>query len=81
MHGNWRGLGVVKGAIIPVTCGSALKTLGITSLLDTLVRYFPSPVDAGPAKGIKPGTDTTETRAPEESAAFSALVFKTIADP
>jgi elongation factor G len=73
--------GVTGGSIIPVTCGSAVKNLGITSLLDSLVQYFPSPVDAGESEGTKPGTDEPETRFPEESAPFSALVFKTIADP
>jgi elongation factor G len=73
--------GVSSGSLIPVVCGSAIKNLGITTLLDTIVRYFPSPVDAGAVAGNKPGTDQPETRAPEEAAPFSALVFKTIADP
>jgi elongation factor G len=73
--------GVVSGSLIPVLCASALKNIGIHSLLDTVVRYFPSPVDMGAIEGTKPGKDEKETRLPEESAPFSALVFKTIADP
>ncbi|MHB8769816.1 MAG: elongation factor G [Syntrophales bacterium] len=73
--------GVTSGAIIPVVCGSALHNVGISLLLDTVVRFFPSPVDCGPLRGVKPGTDQEEVRPPEESAPFSALVFKTIADP
>ena len=73
--------GVVSGALIPVVCGSAMKNLGIHPLLDIIVRYFPSPVDRGNVSGKKPGTGEEETRLPEESAPFSALVFKTIADP
>ena len=73
--------GVVSGALIPVVCGSAMKNLGIHPLLDIIVRYFPSPVDRGKVSGKKPGTGEEETRLPEESAPFSALVFKTIADP
>ena len=73
--------GVLAGQIIPVTCGSALNNIGITSLVDTIVQFFPSPVDCGAVTGKKPGTDQDETRLPEESAPFSALVFKTIADP
>ncbi|MGZ6275660.1 MAG: elongation factor G, partial [Syntrophales bacterium] len=38
-------------------------------------------VERGPVTGKKPGKDEIETRMPEESAPFSALVFKTIADP
>ncbi len=73
--------GVLNGAICPVSCGSALNNIGITSLLETVVRFFPSPVDCGAIIGKKPGTDQEETRLPDESAPFSALVFKTIADP
>jgi elongation factor G len=73
--------GVVSGALIPVVCGSAMKNLGIHPFLDTIVRYFPSPVDRGSVSGKKPGTGEEETRLPEEAAPFSALVFKTIADP
>ena len=73
--------GVVSGSLIPVVCGSAIRNSGITPLLDTIVRYFPSPVDHGEAVGVKPGTEDTEIRKPEETAPFSALVFKTIADP
>ena len=73
--------GVNSGALIPVTCGSALKNMGTALLMDIITQYLPSPVDRGPVKGIKPGTDEEEIRAPEEAAPFSALVFKTIADP
>ena len=73
--------GLVSGTILPVTCGSALNNIGISSLLDTIVHFFPSPIDCGAIIGKKPGTDQEETRQPDESAPFSALVFKTIADP
>ena len=73
--------GILSAALIPVLCGSALKNLGIHPLLNTIVRYFPSPEDIGAVTGTKPGTDEVETRLPDESAPFSALVFKTIADP
>ncbi len=73
--------GVISGAITPVLCGSALNHIGIASLLDTVVQSFPSPVDHGPIIGKKPATGEEEIRLPEESAPFSALVFKTIADP
>jgi elongation factor G len=73
--------GVVSGHLLPVACGSALNHIGITSLLNTIVQFFPSPVDRGVVIGRKPGNGEEETRPPEESAPFSALVFKTIADP
>jgi elongation factor G len=73
--------GILSGAIYPVVCGSSLKNIGITSFMDFIVKSFPSPVDRGKAFGKKPGTEDKEERPPEEAAPFSALVFKTIADP
>lgn len=72
---------MVAGTITPVLCGSALNHIGISSLLDTIVQFLPSPIDRGPIIGKKPATGEQEIRLPEESAPFSALVFKTIADP
>jgi len=72
---------VIAGTLIPVVCGSALKNIGITPLIDLIVNVLPSPLDRGPVTGKKPGTDDTEIRNPEESDPFSAIVFKTIADP
>ena len=73
--------GIVAGTITLVMCGSALNHIGISSLLDMIAQFFPSPVDRGPVVGKKPSTGEEETRLPEESSPFSALVFKTIADP
>jgi elongation factor G len=73
--------GVLSGSIVPVICGSAVKGIGVTLLADLAVSSFASPVDRGPMKGKKPGTDAVEERQPSEDAPFSAIVFKTIADP
>ena len=73
--------GVISGALLPVICGSATKNIGLAPLMDMIVQVMPSPVDRGPVQGKKPGTDNVEERPPEETAPFSAMVFKTIADP
>lgn len=73
--------GVLAGSIVPVICGSALKGIGVTMLMDLAASSFASPVDRGPVKGKKPGADAVEERQPSEEAPFSAIVFKTIADP
>ncbi len=73
--------GVISGGIIPLICGSSLKGIGITMLMDLVVTSFASPEDRGPVTGHKPGTDEIEERKPSEDEAFSAIVFKTIADP
>ena len=72
---------VSSGSLIPVVCGSSMKGIGISLLLDLIVSSFASPVDRGPVKGKKPKTDDIEERQPSEDAPFSAIVFKTVADP
>jgi len=73
--------GVSSGSLIPVMCGSAVKGIGISMLMDLIVNAFASPVDRGAKIGKKPGTEDIEERQPSEDAPFSAIVFKTIADP
>ncbi|MEN6623332.1 MAG: elongation factor G [Smithella sp.] len=73
--------GFASGSLIPVICGSSLKGIGVSLLLDLAVSSFRSPDECAPKKGKKPGTDQVEERKPSEDAPFSAIVFKTIADP
>lgn len=72
--------GVAKGEIVPVLCGSAYNKLGISSLMNAILAYFPAS-DAGeyiPAKK----TDGTEARRKVSvNDPLAALVFKTVADP
>jgi elongation factor G len=63
---------------IPV---SAAKLVGIAPLIDALAGYMPSPADVLPAKGTVPGSDDEIARNPKDTEPFSALVFKTTADP
>jgi len=74
-------VGVLTGKLAPIFCGSSLKNVGIKSFLDAAVRYFPSPADLGVVKGTGLKSDAEEDRAPQASAPFSAVVFKTMADP
>ncbi|MEN6330446.1 MAG: elongation factor G [Smithella sp.] len=73
--------GVSSGNLIPLICGSATKGIGISLLLDLIAGSFRSPFECAPRKGKIPGKDTVEERIPSEDAPFSAIVFKTIADP
>lgn len=72
---------VATGSTIPLLCGSALSDIGIETLLDTMIDFFPSPLDKGEIKGVNPKNKEEEKRAPDESQAFSALVFKTKVEP
>jgi len=78
-----RGLaaGIRSGKTMPVFCGSSSKDIGVSALMDEIVRAFPSPADAEPAKGVNPQTNAEEERKPLDTEPFSALVFKTLADP
>lgn len=61
-----------------VLCGSASKNIGVQTLLDAIVKYVPSPADRA-VTALKPGSSDTVTRSVNDP--FSALVFKTTADP
>jgi len=75
-----RGLavGIGSGTIVPVFCGSALKNIGVGTLLDALVAYLPPP-GRQPVLGMKPKSEELAERGAGDP--FSALVFKTTADP
>ncbi|OLN32419.1 elongation factor G [Desulfosporosinus metallidurans] len=73
--------GVIGNKFIPVLCGSAFKNKGVQPLLDAVVDYMPSPLDVPPIKGVHPDTGEEDHRPASDSAAFSALAFKIMADP
>ncbi len=79
----YKGLinGCATGEIAPVMCGSALTGKGVKTLLDDIIECFPCPEDVAPqkAKSLKENKNI-EVKITED-APFSALVFKTIADP
>ncbi len=66
--------------IVPVTCGSSYRNKGVQPLLDCIVDFMPSPLDIPPIVG-KNSKDEDETREADDSAPFSALAFKIMADP
>ena len=73
-------LGVLKHGLVPILCGSAFKNKGVQLLLDAVVDYLPAPVDVPPIQGLLP--DGSEAVRPaDDSAPFSALAFKVMADP
>ncbi|HAH86743.1 MAG TPA: elongation factor G, partial [Armatimonadetes bacterium] len=78
-----RGLeiGVRAGDVFPVFCGSAAKNIGVTDLLNEIIRSFPSAAESGAEAGVNPQTDAEEERKPADSEPFAGLVFKTLADP
>jgi elongation factor G len=67
--------------IAPVCACSGLNNRGLSVVLDTMVNLLPSP-DQRPARvGTHPKTGESVERQGTADAPFSALVFKTMADP
>ncbi len=76
--------GTRSKAVVPVFCGSALRQIGTSALLDALGGYLPSPVAAAalrPIDGTQPPQGEPISRQASPSDPFSAFVFKTIIDP
>lgn len=72
------GNGIASRKIYPVLCGSAYKNIGVRQLLDFIISYAPS-ADTLSAIGMHPLTQEPEERTVTQP--FSALIFKTTADP
>ena len=73
--------GIKNGSVIPILCGSAVLNMGVDQVLNLITQAMPSPLERGPFKGTKPGTDEEIERESSPDAPFSGIVFKTVADP
>jgi elongation factor G len=73
--------GTMAGGIAPVCVGSALLNKGTAALLDAINTVLPSPAMRPALLGSHPVTGEMEARRPTADEHFSALVFKTMADP
>ena len=74
--------GMKDGSIVPVVACSALTGVGIARTMDLIAKYLPSPAHEGlEQKGKNPKNGEEIVRYCKDDEPFSALVFKTIADP
>jgi len=72
----------IAGDVLPMLCGSAFKNKGVQPLLDAVVDFLPSPLDAKPIIGMDPkNDDALITRLPDDKQPFAALAFKIATDP
>jgi elongation factor G len=72
--------GTLQGDIFPVLVSASLKNVGVSTLLDMVVDYMPSPLDLKPIAG-KDLKGNEVIRRSNDDEPFSAFVFKTIIDP
>jgi elongation factor G len=71
----------IQNRITPVICGASFKNKGVQTLIDSIIRFLPSPYDMPAIKGVNPFTEKEEERHPDPSEPFSALAFKIATDP
>jgi len=72
--------GTIALKCVPVLCGAALRNKGIQPLLDSIVRYLPSPLDVPPVHGTNPQTGQIEQREARDDEDLAALAFKIVLD-
>jgi len=70
----------IGGAVLPMLCGSAFKNKGVQPLLDAIVDFLPSPIDAKPIVGIDKRGEPIVRKA-DDKEPFAALAFKIATDP
>lgn len=71
---------VLTGNFFPVFCGSAYKNKNIQLLLDGIIDYLPSPLDAKIVKGLTKNNEEYFCK-PDDNNSMVALVFKIATDP
>jgi elongation factor G len=72
----------IAGDVLPMLCGSAFKNKGVQPLLDAVVDFLPSPLDAKAIMGLDPRDESkTLQRMPDDKQPFAALAFKIATDP
>ena len=71
----------LSGEIVPALCGTAFKNKGVQAMLDSVIRYMPSPLDVPPIRGINDEGEFEDERPADDKAPFAALAFKIATDP
>ena len=71
----------IAGQVLPMLCGSAFKNKGVQPLLDAVVDFLPSPLEAKVITGKDPKDDSDITRKADDNQPFAALAFKIATDP
>ncbi len=68
--------------VVPMLPGTAFKNKGVQTLLDAVVAYLPSPIEAPAIKGTEMDDEDAEVIVEStDDGAFAALAFKIMTDP
>ncbi len=73
--------GTLEMELFPVMLGTALKNSGVQFVLDAVLAYLPSPIDAGDVVGTDPKTGEEVRFKPDPKEPVAALAFKVATDP
>lgn len=73
--------GVIANKIVPVICGSSYKNKGVQPMIDSIVKYMPSPLDIPAIKGHDEETGEEMERHASDEEPMSTLAFKIATDP
>jgi elongation factor G len=73
--------GVASGDIVPVMAGAVTSGIGTPELMDAIVDFMPSPLDAGSVTATDPSGMQEVALSCKGDGPSVALVFKTSADP
>lgn len=69
----------ISRRLVPVMCGSSLKGIGVELLMDSVIKYLPSPLDRSPVQATT--SEGMEINVPASYAApFLAYAFKVTHD-
>ena len=71
----------INNTLVPVLCGTALKTKGVQAMLDAVCDYLPSPLDVPAMIGLDPKSGGEINVPANNNSPFSALAFKVMTDP
>lgn len=71
--------GVRESILAPVLLTSASHDIGVSGLLEAIVKYLPSPMEEPPVTALEKGKDVRIP--PDPNGPLVAQVFKTTADP
>ena len=72
---------LISNTIVPVFCAAASKNFGTAQLLDSIVEFFPSPLEGKEHKVINSKNEEEVEIKVDPEKPYLAYVFRTIADP